>query len=155
MKQNELAPPIGARHSRKRSGRGYGSGHGHTSGRGNKGQNSRSGGGVGARFEGGQLPLVRRLPRKRGFTNIFREEYSIVNVGRLAVFEKDAEVTPEAMAKAGLVKPVKGPIKVLAGGSLDKALVVKANKFSAAAKQKIEAVGGQVEEIGNETASSE
>lgn len=106
------------------------------------------------RFEGGQLPLVRRLPRKRGFTNIFREEYAVINVGKLSVFEKDAEVTPETLARVGLVKSSRKPIKVLAGGSLDRALVVKAAKFSAAARQKIEAAGGRAEEMGNATAAS-
>lgn len=154
MKQNELAPAIGARHHSKRVGRGYGSGHGQTSTRGNKGQKARAGKDLRPGFEGGQLPLVKRLPRKRGFTNIFREEYAIVNVGRLAVFEPDAEVTPEAMARAGLVKSPKRPIKVLAGGSLDRALVVKAAKFSAAAKQKIAAAGGRAEEMRHETSAS-
>lgn len=153
MKQNELIPAVGARHASKRRGRGYGSGHGHTSGHGNKGQKARAGGGVKPGFEGGQLPLIKRLPRKRGFTNIFREEYSIINLDRLNVFDKDAEVDAAALQKAGLIDSLKKPVKVLANGSIDRALVVKANKFSAAARQKIEAAGGRVEEI-NATSTS-
>jgi large subunit ribosomal protein L15 len=102
-------------------------------------------------FEGGQLPLIRRLPRKRGFTNIYRIEYNVVNVGRLNVFEAGSEVTPERLVVAGVVKSLRRPIKVLAEGDIDHPLVVKANRFSAAAKAKIEAAGGKVEEVGYAT----
>src|SRR4030043_2427637 len=104
MKQNELKPSPGAKHKRKRIGGGDGSGHGTYSGRGLKGQKSRAGGGVRLGFEGGQLPIIKRLPRKRGFFNIFRDEYTIVNVGRLNVFEADAEGTPQSLLEAGLIK---------------------------------------------------
>ena len=99
-------------------------------------------------FEGGQLPLIKRLPRKRGFTNIFRTEYSVVNLDRLNIFESGSEVTPETLVAAGLVKSRRYPIKILADGDIKHPLTVKANKFSAAAKAKIEAAGGQVEEVG-------
>lgn len=145
--QHTLKPAPGAKHSRKRVGRGDGSGHGTYSGRGLKGQKSRAGGGVRLGFEGGQLPLIRRLPRKRGFFNIFRDEYNIVNVGRLNVFVADAEVTPQSLLEAGLIKSAKQPVKVLGDGEINRPLVVKANKFSSVAKAKIEAAGGRTEEI--------
>ena len=148
MRQNELSPAPGSRHKRKRIGRGYGSGHGTTSGRGTKGQKARSGGGVRRGFEGGQLPLAKRLPEKRGFVNIFRTEYNTVNVSRLNVFESGAEVTPQRMVEAGLAKSLKKPIKILGEGELKKALTVKANRFSLSARRKIEATGGKAEEIG-------
>lgn len=147
MKQNELRPPMGAKHSRKRVGRGVGSGHGTYSCRGLKGQNSRSGGGVHPLFEGGQNPLSKRLPYKRGFNNIFRTEYSVVNVDRLNIFPEGTEVTPETMVSAGIIKGLKKPVKVLGEGELSQKLVVKANKFSETAKSKIEATGGTVEVI--------
>ncbi len=145
MKQNELRPPLGARHKRKRAGRGDGSGRGTYSGRGCKGQKSRSGGGVRLGFEGGQLPLIKRLPGKRGFTNIFRTEYSIVNIGKLDIFSSGAEVTPKELLKAGLIKSFKQPIKILGAGDIQHPLSVKADKFSAAAEGKIVAAGGRVE----------
>jgi large subunit ribosomal protein L15 len=147
MKQNELRPSAGSKHARKRVGRGLGSGHGRYSCRGSKGQNARSGGGVGLRFEGGQTPLVKRLPRTRGFTNIFKKEYALVNLQRLEIFEEGAEVTPQRLVDAGLVPSLKKPIKILGDGELRRPLVVKANKFSQTAKSKIEASGGRVEEI--------
>ena len=147
MKQNELSPAPGSQHERKRVGRGDGSGHGTTSGRGNKGQKSRSGGGVSPRFEGGQNPLVKRLPYKRGFTNIFRIEYAAVNLDRLNVFGEDNEVTPEKLVAAGIVKSPRKPIKVLGNGEVKSRLTVKVNKFSQAARRKIEAAGGRAEEI--------
>jgi large subunit ribosomal protein L15 len=98
-------------------------------------------------FEGGQLPLVKRLPEKRGFTNVFRTEYSIVNVNRLNVFEPGSEVTPQKLAAAGLVKSLRFPIKILAEGEIERPLVIRANKFSSAAKAKIEAAGGTAEEV--------
>lgn len=138
---------MGAKHSRKRVGRGVGSGHGTYSCRGLKGQNSRSGGGVHPLFEGGQNPLSKRLPYKRGFNNIFRTEYSVVNVDRLNIFPEGTEVTPETMVSAGIIKGLKKPVKVLGEGELSQKLVVKANKFSETAKSKIEATGGTVEVI--------
>ncbi len=147
MRQDKLSPAPGSKRSRKRVGRGDGSGHGTYSGRGCKGQKSRSGYKMSRGFEGGQLPLIRRLPRKRGFTNIFRTEYSIVNVGKLSMFEAGSEVTPERLVVAGVVKSLRHPIKILAEGDINHPLVVKANRFSAAAKAKIEAAGGKVEEV--------
>ena len=144
---NQLHPVAGARHSKKRLGRGIGSGLGKTAGKGTKGQNARSGGGVRPGFEGGQLPLFQRLP-KRGFKNINKTEYSIINVADLNVFEDGATVDAEAIVKAKLVKEVKDGIKVLGNGELTKKkLVVKANKFSESAKKAIEALGGSVEVI--------
>ena len=150
MRQDELTPAPGSRKDRKRVGRGDGSGNGTYSGRGCKGQKSRSGFRMRPGFEGGQLPLIKRLPRKRGFVNIFKTEYSIVNLGSLNAFEAGSEVTPEALVAAGMVKSLRQPIKVLAEGDIDRPLTVKANRFSAAAKAKIEAAGGKAEEVGNE-----
>jgi len=147
VRQDKLSPAPGSKRRRKRVGRGDGSGHGTYSGRGCKGQKSRAGFRMSRGFEGGQLPLIRRLPRKRGFTNIFRIEYSIVNVGELSMFEAGSEVTPERLVVAGVVKSLRHPIKVLAEGDINHPLVVKANRFSAAAKAKIEAAGGEVEEV--------
>lgn len=148
MRQDNLAPPPGAKHARKRVGRGDSSGHGTYSGRGLKGQKSRSGGNkMRPGFEGGQLPLIKRLPQKRGFTNIFRREYSIVNIEKLNIFESGSEITPEKLVAAGLVNSLKQPIKILANGEIDRPLVVKANKFSTSAKAKIEAAGGKAEEV--------
>ena len=149
MRQNELSPAPGSRQKRKRVGRGNGSGHGTYSGRGCKGQKSRSGFRMKPGFEGGQLPLIRRLPRKRGFTNIFKINYSLVNIDKLNQFETGGEVTPERLVAVGVVKSLRQPIKILAGGDITHPLLVKANRFSAAAKAKIEAVGGTVEEIGH------
>jgi large subunit ribosomal protein L15 len=145
--QNNIHPAPGSRHASKRVGRGTGSGHGTFSGRGCKGQKARAGFKMRPGFEGGQLPLIKKLPRLRGFTNIFRVEYSTVSVGALNSFEAGAEVTPETMLAAGLLKSLKRPVKVLADGDIDRALMVKANKFSAAAKAKIEAAGGTAEEV--------
>ena len=150
MLQDKLSPPAGAKRNRKRVGRGDGSGHGTYSGRGCKGQKSRAGYKMRPGFEGGQLPLIKRLPEKRGFHNPFRTEYSTVKVGDLGVFEPESEVTPEKLVAAGIVKSLRQPIKILAGGEISQPLVVKVNKFSAAAKAKIEAAGGKVEETGRE-----
>ena len=128
-------------------GRGDGSGHGTYSGRGCKGQKSRAGYKMRPGFEGGQLPLIKRLPRKRGFVNIFRTEYSTVNINKLNTFESGSEVTPEKLVAAGIVKSLRHPIKILAEGDINHPLVIKANKFSAAAKAKIEAAGGKAEEV--------
>ncbi len=147
MMQNQLKPPLGSKHKRKRVGRGVGSGHGTYSCRGLKGQKSRSGGGVPLYFEGGQNPLVHRLPHKHGFTNIFRVEYAVVNVEKLNIFDENTEVTPEKMVSAGLVKGLKKPIKILGDGEFKKPLIVSANKFSAKAREKIEAAGGEATEI--------
>ena len=147
VRQNSIAPAPGSRKDRKRVGRGDGSGNGTYSGRGSKGQKSRAGYKMRPGFEGGQLPLIERLPRKRGFTNIFRIEYSTVSVGKLSMFESGSEVDPEKMVAAGLVKSPRKPVKVLADGDIKHPLTVKANKFSASAKAKIEAAGGKVEEV--------
>jgi len=145
MRQNELRPPLGAKHGRKRVGRGDGSGHGTYSGRGCKGQKARSGGGVRLGFEGGQLSLIKRLPRKRGFTNIFKTEYNIVNVGKLSIFPPGSEVNPEGLLKAGLIKSLAHPVKILGDGDIRHPVLVKADKFSVAAEKKIVAAGGKVE----------
>ena len=143
---NNLSPVQGARHSKKRLGRGIGSGIGHTSGKGTKGQNERSGGGVSPGFEGGQLPLFQRLP-KRGFHNHNKVEFAIVNVEKLNVFEDGAVVDAEALVNASLIKEVKDGVKVLGNGELTKKLTVKANTFSESAKKAIEAAGGSAEEV--------
>ena len=147
MLQHNLKPPAGATHKRKRVGRGDGSGHGSYSGKGCKGQKSRSGGGVRLGFEGGQLALIKRLPRKRGFFNIFKTEFSIVNVGELKAFSANTEITPKELLDIGLIKSFKYPVKILGDGNIDRPLVVKANKFSAAAEKKIVDAGGKVEAI--------
>ena len=148
LRQNNIAPAPGSRKAGKRVGRGNGSGRGTYSGRGCKGQKSRAGNNkMRPGFEGGQLPLIKRLPRKRGFTNIFRTEYSTISVGALKAFEAGTEVNTEAMRAAGLIRSLARPVKVLADGDIDRALTVKAQKFSAAARAKIEAAGGKVEEV--------
>jgi large subunit ribosomal protein L15 len=147
VRQDELRPARGTRHAPKRVGRGNSSGHGTYSGRGLKGQKARAGGGVKPGFEGGQLPLVRRMARKRGFTNNFRTEYEPLNLSRLARFPAGSEVTPETLISAGIIRNGKRPIKVLGGGALKTALTVRAHKFSATARQKIEAAGGKAEEV--------
>lgn len=146
MKLHELQPAPGSRKERNRVGRGIGSGNGKTSGKGHKGQNARSGGGVRIGFEGGQTPLFRRLP-KRGFTNIHRKEYAIVNLEALNRFEDGTEVTPELLLETGVVSKLRAGIKVLGNGELTKKLTVKAHKFSASAKEAIEAAGGTTEVI--------
>lgn len=147
VRQDSLAPASGSRKKRKRVGRGLGSGHGTYSTRGMKGQKARSGPGIHPYFEGGQLPLVKRLPAKRGFNNIFRKEYCVVNVGRLNVFEPNSVVDRQKLVATRIVKSSTKPLKLLGGGSLDRALVVRVEKVSAAAREKIEAVGGRVEEV--------
>ena len=146
MKLHELKPSEGSRQVRNRVGRGTSSGNGKTSGRGQKGQKSRSGGGVRLGFEGGQTPLFRRLP-KRGFTNINRKVYAVINLDVLNRFEDGAEVTPVTLVEAGFVKNEKAGIKVLANGELTKKLTVKAAKFSKAAEEAIVAAGGSIEVI--------
>ncbi len=144
MKLHELKPAEGSRSSRKRVGRGIGSGTGKTAGKGHKGQKARSGGGVRPGFEGGQNPLFRRLP-KRGFTNINRKDYTVVNLDVLNRFEEGTEVTPALLIETGVVSKERSGIKILGNGSLDKKLSVQAHKFSASAKEAIEAAGGQTE----------
>ena len=146
--QNNLSPAPGSRKDRNRVGRGDGSGSGTYCGRGVKGQKSRSGYRMRPGFEGGQLPIIKRLPQKRGFTNVFRIQYSVVNMRQLSTFEAGSEVTPERLLAAGIIKSRRHPIKILAKGDIDHPLTVKANKFSAAARTKIEAVGGKAEEVG-------
>ncbi|RME86285.1 MAG: 50S ribosomal protein L15 [Caldilineae bacterium] len=146
MKLHDLQAPQGATRKRKRVGRGISAGQGKTAGRGQKGQNKRSGGGKGPYFEGGQLPLVRRLPTLRGFTNINRVEYQPVNVSLLAErFEAGAEITPEVLAERRIIHANKGPVVILGDGELTVPLHVKAHRFSASARAKIEAAGGSVE----------
>lgn len=146
MKLHELKPAEGSRQERNRVGRGSSSGNGKTSGRGQKGQKSRSGGGVRLGFEGGQTPLFMRLP-KRGFTNMNRKEYAVVNLDILNRFEDGTEVTPLTLVEAGIVKDEKSGIKVLGNGELTKKLTVKAAKFSKTAEEAIVANGGSVEVI--------
>ena len=146
MKLHELKPAEGSRHSRKRVGRGYGSGLGKTSGRGQKGQKARSGGGVRPGFEGGQMPLIQRLP-KRGFKNPTRKEYVIVNLSTLNRFTDGTEVTPELLLTEGVISKLQSGVKILGNGQLEHKLTVKAHKFSDAAKQAIEAAGGKTEVI--------
>jgi large subunit ribosomal protein L15 len=141
---SELRSPAGSNKKRKRVGRGIGSGHGKTSTRGHKGQKARSGGGVRLGFEGGQMPLQRRLP-KRGFNNIFRKEYTIINVKDLNRFEDGTEVTPELLLQVGLIKSLKEQVKVLGDGELEKQLVLKVHKVSGQAQDKVAAKGGKVE----------
>ncbi len=146
MRIDTLAPAEGSRQTKKRLGRGIGSGLGKTSGKGHKGQWARSGGGVRPGFEGGQMPITRKSP-KRGFNNIFRKEYAIVNLDQLSNFEAGTEVTYELLLENNLIKEVKNAagLKVLGGGELTVALTVKANKFSASAKEAIEKAGGKAE----------
>jgi large subunit ribosomal protein L15 len=143
MKLHDLQPAPGAKKRRTRKARGIAAGKGKTAGRGTKGQNSRAGGGVRPYFEGGQLPLVRRLPQKRGFRNENRIEYVAVNLYRIAGFE--GEVTPETLADAGVIRGPSVPVVILGEGELERALTVRAHRFSSSAKAKIEAAGGVAE----------
>jgi large subunit ribosomal protein L15 len=146
MKLHEIKPVLGSARRRKVVGRGRGSGHGTTAGRGGKGQTARTGSGIPAWFEGGQMPLIRRLP-KRGFTNIFKKDYAIINVETLERFESGQEVTPALLVSQGLIRSRNDGVKVLGTGSLTKALMVHAHKFSQSAAAKIEAAGGKVQVI--------
>jgi len=146
MKLHELQPAPGSKKKPTRKGRGIGSGLGKTSGKGHKGQNARSGGGVRPGFEGGQMPLQQRVP-KRGFTNIFKKIYSEVNVAELNRFDNGTEVTPELLVSTGLVKQMKDGVKILGNGDLTKALTVKVHGFSKSAADKIQAAGGKAEVI--------
>ena len=144
MRLDELKPAEGSKFTRKRVGRGIGSGTGKTSGKGHKGQNARSGGGVRPGFEGGQMPLYRRLP-KRGFTNIFAKQYVAINVEELNKFEDGAEVTTEALLEKGIISKALDGVKLLGRGDVTKKLTVKVAKYSASAKEKIEKAGGKAE----------
>ncbi len=146
MELNSLRPAIGSSKNRKRIGRGTGSGHGKTATKGHKGQKARSGGSIKPGFEGGQMPMQRRLP-KRGFNPLTRKEFAVVNLGQMDVFEAGSCVDVEALLKCGLVSNIRDGVKILATGELTKALTVKAHKFSAAAREKIIAAGGTIEEI--------
>ena len=146
MKLHDLKPAVGATTAAKRLGRGIGSGLGKTSGKGHKGAKARSGGGKGPGFEGGQIPLMRRIP-KRGFTNKFRTEYCAINVDRLNIFEDGQVVTPVELIEAGITKNILDGIKIMGNGEITKKLTVKANKFTETAKEKIEAAGGKAEVI--------
>ena len=146
MKLHELKPAEGATSARKRLGRGIGSGLGKTSGKGHKGAKARSGGGKRPGFEGGQMPLTMRLP-KRGFTNNFRKEYVAINISRLDVFEDGATVGPVELIEMGIIKKIGDGIKIMGDGELNKKLTVLATKFTATAKEKIEAAGGKAEVI--------
>ena len=146
MKLHELSPAEGSKKAVKRIGRGAGSGQGKTAGKGHKGQKARAGHGMRPGFEGGQMPLQRRIP-KRGFNNIFAEEWIAINLSALEVFEDGATVDAAALADKGIVKKANLPIKVLANGKLTKKLTVKANAFSASAAEKINSVGGKAEVI--------
>ena len=146
MKLHELSPAPGSKKTRNRVGRGIGSGNGKTAGRGHKGQNSRSGGGVRTGFEGGQMPIYRRLP-KRGFNNVFRKIYAEVNIETLNRFKDGAVVDPVALVEEGVLKNVRDGIRILGKGELTKKLTVRANGFTKSAEEKIKAAGGQVEVI--------
>jgi large subunit ribosomal protein L15 len=150
MKLHDLRPPTGKKRKRKRVGRGIAAGQGKTAGRGTKGQNARSGGGVRPYFEGGQLPIVRKLPFARGvgFRNPWKVEYKPVNVGRLVrYFEDGAVITPETLAEAGIIKSSKELVAILGEGELDRNYTIRAHRISASARQKIEAAGGTVEKL--------
>jgi large subunit ribosomal protein L15 len=146
MELNNLRPSVGSTKNRKRIGRGTGSGHGKTATKGHKGQKARSGGSIKAGFEGGQMPLQRRLP-KRGFTPLDRVEYSLVNIGQLDVFESGSAIDVLSLVSNGLVKTNRLAVKILGNGDITKSLKVTANKFSQSAKDKIIAAGGSIEEI--------
>jgi large subunit ribosomal protein L15 len=146
MRLNELSPAKGARKKEKRIGRGTGSGHGKTSTKGHKGQNARAGGPKGPGFEGGQMPFQRRMP-KRGFTNIFRKEYAILNLKDLSEFKGNDAITPEVLLEKGVISKLKDGVKILGEGDLKGPLTIKANKFSNSALKKIEAAGGKAEVI--------
>lgn len=147
MMEHQVSPTPGARRGRKRLGRGDASGHGSYSGRGMKGQKSRSGRGVRPGFEGGQLPLIKGLPMRRGFTNIFKKQYHLVKLEELNRFPVDSEVVPESLVRAGILRSIKYPVKILGNGEITVPLRVRAHKFTDSAREKIEAVGGRAEAI--------
>ncbi len=147
MRLHDLHPAPGSTHAKRRVGRGTGSGHGTTAGKGHKGQKARAGGGVKPGFEGGQTPLYRRLPQRRGFRNITRKVYAVINLDDLEQFEAGTEVSVESLMKCGLVKRLKDGVKVLGDGELTKALTVKVHKFSKSAEEKIASAGGTAEVV--------
>lgn len=143
--EHDIAPPLGTRRARKRVGRGNAGGQGTYAGRGMKGQKSRSGKGVRPGFEGGQLPLIKGLPMRRGFTNIFKQQYHLVKVESLNGFPKDSEVTPAILLEQGLLRNLKHPVKILGNGDISVSLSISAHKFTRSARDKIEAAGGRAE----------
>jgi len=147
MMEHLVSAETGVRRRRRRIGRGNGSGRGTYSGKGLKGQKSRSGGGPKPGFEGGQLPLMKRLPEKRGFTNIFKKDYALVKIGALSLFTGTEPITPESLLEKGLLKNLKFPVKILGDGEITQTLTISAHKFSASARSKIESMGGQVKEL--------
>lgn len=148
MHLHDIRPPKGATRPRTRIGRGHGSGKVKTGGKGTKGQNARAGGGVPPYFEGGQLPLIRKLPYRRGFRNPFRKEFRTVNIKDLAEFGDGATIGPDELETRGVLRGERGPIKILGDGDLTVKLVVRAHRFTRGAREKIQAAGGTVEEIG-------
>jgi len=147
MKLGEFSAPVGSNKDRKRVGRGAGSGHGKTSGRGQKGQKSRTGGNTRPGFMGGQTPIQQQLPYKRGFVNIWKVRYNIVNLDQLNGLDANSEVTPDSLLEIGLLRDAEKPLKILGDGNIDRALRISAHKVSASARQKIEAAGGSVSVI--------
>ena len=147
MMEHKLAPPGGARKRRKRIGRGDAAGQGSTAGRGMKGQKSRSGHSLRPGFEGGQLPLIKGLPMKRGFNNIFKVHYSLVGLDALNAFDDGERITPEDLAQRQILRNLKQPVKVVSNGEITKAVTVAAHKFTRSARERIEAAGGRVEEL--------
>jgi large subunit ribosomal protein L15 len=147
MRLDDLHPAPGATHSRKRVGRGTGSGHGCTAGRGHKGQKARKSGGTRPGFEGGQTPLYRRLPQRRGFRNFTRKEFAVVNLADLERFEAGTEVTPDVLVESGLVSKLKDGVKILGEGEITKSLTVRAHRFSKSAEEKLKSAGCAVEVI--------
>lgn len=147
MMEHRLAPPRGARKRKKRVGRGDAAGQGSTAGRGMKGQKSRAGFSLRPGFEGGQLPLIKGLPMKRGFNNIFKVNYSLVSLDALDAFADGERITPEEMARAQILRNLKQPVKVVGNGEITKAVTVAAHKFTRSARERIEAAGGRVEEL--------
>lgn len=154
MKLHQLRPARGSKRKRKRVGRGISAGQGKTAGRGTKGQGARSGGSLPEWFEGGQTPLMLRLPHKRGFHNIFKIKYEVVNLGRLGGFAPGARVDPLSLAEAGITKSSRALVKILGRGDLDRPLHISAHAFSRSAKEKIEAAGGSFEELSRESESA-
>jgi large subunit ribosomal protein L15 len=147
MRLDDLRSPEGAFKPRKRVGRGHGSGQGKTAGRGTKGQNARAGGRVRPGFEGGQNPIYRRMPYKRGFTNRFRVEYQVINLAQLDQHDFNGTITPEVLFQRRLIAEIKDPVKILGDGEITKPIHIRVHKFSASAREKIEAAGGTAEEI--------
>lgn len=147
MMEHQLAPPQGARKSRKRVGRGDAAGQGSTAGRGQKGQKSRSGRGPRVGFEGGQLPIIKGLPMRRGFNNKFKTHYSLVKLQSLNLFEEGDRITPELLLERGCLRDLKQPVKIVGDGEIAKAVTVAAHKFTRSAREKIEAARGSVEEL--------